>query len=111
MEVESYLNNLSTVDSKSYEIVKHIKSKIHAIHPNVKEKIMYGGIVFFIDDEMVSGVFVRKKHISLEFGNGYLMDDPQKYLEGKGKFRRHLKIRNAEDLTSKDISFYINQVI
>ncbi len=40
-------------------------------------------------DEDFGGLFVRKRHISFEFGKGFLMDDPNKILEGKGKYRRH----------------------
>ncbi len=39
---------------------------------------MYGGIMFSLDDDF-GGIFVRKNHISFEFGNGFAMDDPDKF--------------------------------
>ena len=52
-----------------------------------EEEIKYGGLVYIIDNRLFSGIFLRNNHISIEFDNG-----ADKLLEGKGKFRRHLKI-------------------
>ena len=38
-----------------------------------------------------------------------MITDPDKYLEGDGKYRRHLKIINKKDIKSKKVESYINQ--
>jgi len=65
--------------------------------------------VIFIDAELICGIFIRKKHISLEFSFGMMMSDPDNYLEGKGKHRRHLKIFDKKDIKNKKVEFYATQ--
>ena len=49
-------------------------------------------------NQLICGVFVYKKHISIEFSKGYLLQDLSKKLQGSGKFRRHLKIKTQYDV-------------
>lgn len=72
---------------------------------------MCGGILFSLDSEDFSGLFVRQKHISFEFSKGFLMKYFNKFLEGSGKFRRHLKIRTKEDIKNKKIEFFVKQAL
>ena len=110
-KVQNFLNDLKVVDPLAYSIVLEIRDIIFKVHPEVDEKMMYGGIVFFNKDEMFSGLFARKNHITLEFSNGYLMKDPDNFLEGKGKYRRHLKILNKRDIVTKQTANFIKQAI
>jgi len=70
--------------------------------------MMYGGIMFSLEDDF-GGLFVRKNHVSFEFGSGVTMDDPDNILEGIGKFRRHLKIRSLADIKDKKVEFFVEQ--
>lgn len=38
-----------------------------------------------------------------------MIPDPDKYLEGNGKYRCHLKIIDREDTKNKKVETYINQ--
>lgn len=57
------------------------------------------------------GLFVSKNHVSFEFGDGSKMKDPDNFLEGTGKFRRHLKLKSSNDVKDKDVSFFVAQVV
>ncbi|MDX9800282.1 MAG: DUF1801 domain-containing protein [Spirochaetia bacterium] len=54
---------------------------------------------------------MRKNHIFFEFINGYQFNDPQKILEGTGKFRRHLKIMSIADVEIKEVDFFVKQAL
>ena len=110
-KVDEFLISLSAIDKGKFETVNKLRQILFETHPNISEKIMYGGIVFFSGKDMFSGVFVYKEHVSIEFSNGYLMNDPDHKLEGKGKFRRHLKIKASQDLSTKDVSFFVSQAL
>ena len=73
--------------------------------PDAKEEIKYGGLVFIINDILFCGIFVRKKHISVEFVKGAEMQDPDNFLEGSGKFGRHIKIFQYEDVKNKKVEY------
>ena len=70
---------------------------------------MYGGIIFTIPDRMFCGLFLRNKHVSVEFDLGYLLKDTEKHLEGSGQYRRHLKIFNKKDIRIKKTEEFILQ--
>lgn len=110
-EVQSFLNGIKMVDGEKYKSLIEIREIVFETFPEAKEKFMYGGIVFFLNSELFSGIFVNKKHITIEFSNGHLMKDPYDRLEGKGKYRRHLKILKREDVLSKQTAFFIKQAV
>ena len=37
------------------------------------------------------------------------MSDPDNFLEGTGKYRKHLKIFQKEDIKNKKVEYYIKQ--
>lgn len=71
---------------------------------------MYGGIMFSSGFDF-GGVFLRKNHISFEFGFGVRFNDPDGVLEGTGKSRRHLKLRSLEDIEIKKVAYFVEQAL
>lgn len=108
-KVQNFLNDLEDFNNPQYLIIQELRKIVFEVCPQVEEKMMYGGIMFFIPEDF-GGVFVRKQHISFEFTEGYLMNDPDKKLEGTGKFRRHLKIRSLDEVKEKNVMFFVKQI-
>ncbi|MCF7797358.1 MAG: DUF1801 domain-containing protein [Lentisphaeria bacterium] len=109
--VQKFLDEIELIDAEKADALIGIREIILNHFPKTDERIMYGGIVFFLDDEMYSGLFLNKKHVTLEFSRGFLMEDPNRVLEGKGKYRRHLKILTKDDVLSKGVSFFVKQAV
>ncbi len=107
--VQAFLDELQASDPEKSIIVQQLRRMVITCYPKVNERIMYGGIMFSLEEDC-GGLFVRKNHISFEFGQGFAMDDPKKILEGAGKFRRHLKIRSWEEIKKKDVAFFVKQI-
>ena len=108
-EVQEFLKKLNTVNHDHYELVSELRRRTVSINSNVSERMMYGGIMFSFQGD-VGGIFAYKNHVTFEFGNGYLFKDPDHTLEGKGKYRRHLKFGSLEELQKSNIDFYIKQM-
>jgi len=111
VEVQKFLDEIKIVDAEKSDILIETRQIIFNFFPKTDERIMYGGIVFFLNDEMFSGLFLNKKHVTLEFSKGFQMKDPHDFLEGRGKYRRHLKIRTMEDLVNNDVRFFVQQAV
>ena len=109
--VRNFLNDLKAFDHSKFEIIIEIRELIFDTYQELEEKVMYGGIIFFLKSEMFGGLFAYKNHVSLEFSNGFLMEDPNEQLEGQGKYRRHLKIKNREDIITKEVAYYVKQAV
>ena len=108
-KVQELISDIEMYHPDKIKLLMELRGLIFHHHPKTKERVMYGGIMFSLTNDY-GGIFVRKKHISLEFIDGVEFEDPDKILEGKGKFRRHLKIRSLEDVEIKKISFYVKQI-
>lgn len=108
--VQEFLNGVMMSDPEKYDSLNEMRQMVFNLFPKAGERIMYGGIMFSMNEEDFCGLFVRKNHISFEFSNGSLMKDRNKYLEGTGKFRRHLKIRSNSDIKEKEVVSFIKQV-
>ena len=111
IKVQDFLNGIMLSDPEKYKSLMEMRKIAFEVYPDQDERMMYGGIIFSTNSEHFSGLFVRKNHISFEFSNGFKMKDPHKKLEGKGKFRRHLKILRYEDIKNKDVVFFVKQAI
>jgi hypothetical protein len=109
LDIEKLLEEFELVNPELVKIMRLLRKMILEIAPVSEEKIMYGGIIYSIPERMFCGLFLRKNHISVEFDLGYLLEDKDKYLEGTGKYRRHLKIHNIEDVRLKKVDTFIKK--
>lgn len=110
-KVHEFLNKIKQEDIDKHNILAILRETVFKVYPETKERMMYGGIMFTAKGEDFGGVFVRKNHISFEFGDGVSFDDPNKLLEGTGKHRRHLKIKPGVNILNYDVEFFVKQAI
>lgn len=106
--VSEFIHDLQAHASDQYKIVKTIREIILMQKLELDESIKYGGIVYQKDNELLAGVFAYRNHVSLEMGKGSELDDIYSVLEGKGKYRRHIKFHNLSDIEEKNAEYYIN---
>jgi len=104
--VEELLEQLSQTAPTLHEIVVEVRSLVHAVAPEVEERVMYGGIVFEAPI-MFCGVFAYSRHVSVEFSRGCDLADPYGVLKGKG-VRRHLKLLEPADVESLHVREFIS---
>ncbi len=95
------------------QLTRDIDAIIGEICPGAGRRPMYGGTVFEVESgnpkTMVCGHFIYTNHVSLEFTNGYQLQDSGNVLEGKGKFRRHIKLIDSKDIQAKSVRSMIKQ--
>ena len=109
--IRDHLEELEMRDMEKAEIMLALRDELFAIFPNATEEIKYGGIVFLMEGQLFGGIFASKKHVSFEFSHGAKMKDPEKHLEGGGKYRRHLKIHSLTEIKAKQVPFFIQQAL
>ena len=107
--IECFIEDVLLVDNEKGELLISLRKIILKVNPHAQEELKYGGLVFNFNKKLICGIFIRKNHISLEFSFGMLIPDPDKYFEGSGKYRRHLKIYDKKDIKNKKVEFYVKQ--
>ncbi len=105
--IEKFLEDTKEISQEQYEIVITLREIINAINPSAAEEIKYGGLVFNVDKTLKTGIFTYKNHVSLEFSFGAGFEDEDNHLEGKGKMRRHLKIKKLDDIDNKRVKNFV----
>ena len=108
-KIDNFIQDILSLDEDKGRIVLSLRELVLEIAPNAEEEIKYGGLVFVSDNRLFCGVFLRKNHISVEFDKGVELRDPENFLEGSGKNRRHLKIFQQEDVKNKKVEYYVSQ--
>lgn len=106
-KIEQFIADTSELNPVHGEIVSALRTVVREVNPDAEEGFKYGGIVFNRDSDLITGIFVRKAHISLEFSYGAGFDDPKKILEGTGKLRRHIKIRELGEIETKGVREFV----
>ena len=108
--VNTFLEETNLLNGEQFNILQKLRAIVFKIYPKTEERMMYGGIMFSLEEDF-GGIFVRKNHVSFEFGTGFKMKDPNKLLEGTGKFRRHLKIRSFSEVEDKNVDYFVKQAV
>ncbi len=107
-QVAAWLGDIRFADETLYGIVEYLRTMILGLDGTMCEEVKYGGLLFG-GAQAFCGVFVYRAHVSLEFGEGASLSDPHKILEGKGKFRRHVKFRHLADIETKCVAEILRQ--
>lgn len=109
VRIKKLLQDFGFVNPELGKTIRLLRKMVQSIAPDSQEKVMYGGIIFYKGDRMFCGLFLRKNHISIEFDLGYLLKDKNEYLEGTGKYRRHLKIHNKDEVKIKKVEKFVKE--
>ena len=100
--------------SEADSIQSAVKKLVKELSPDARYVKKYGGEMIVPnsdDDSFVGGIFVYKKHVSLEFSQGASFDDSREFLEGEGKERHHLKLQSVEDVKNKNARAFLRQAL
>lgn len=107
-KVNHFLEDIQFQSSEKFEILTALRPLVKGSNPEIYEDIKYGGLVYLYSGELLGGIFVYKNHLSIEFGKGSELADPDGILEGQGKYRRHIKIASINEIESKQVKHFVN---
>lgn len=107
-KVRRLMEDIRLANPENGELADRAREAVRAVIPEAAEKVMYGGFMFSAPSPFC-GVFAYTAHVSVEFGAGARLADPHGVLEGKGKGRRHIKLRSVNDIDAKHLVEYVRQ--
>lgn len=110
-KIADLMADIQALSPERHQMALQVRDYFLKFAPDLVEEIKYGGLVFFREKELVGGIFFYKKHVSIEFSYGATLSDPHSVLEGKGKFRRHIKLMSTHDIAAKNIEHYIEETL
>ena len=105
--VEAVLAEIRLLGEEQFQIVEAVRTLMKKSVRPLSEEVKYGGILFASGPHF-GGVFAYKEHVSVEFGHGAAIKDPDGVLEGGGKNRRHIKLECVSDISTKKLDKYLS---
>ena len=97
-EVDEYL--IKKAHPMNAEI-QRVREIILGVHPQMQETIKWSSPTFIYKGNMASYFMNAKKHVSLMFHKGALIQDKTGLLEGEGKEGRTAKFANMEEIEKR----------
>ncbi|MFY0662663.1 MAG: DUF1801 domain-containing protein [Shimia sp.] len=96
-------------------IIDALEEMVAEVAPELHGRHMYGGQMLEheagVAATAVGGYFGYNAHVSFEFSHGARLSDPNGHLEGKGKARRHVKLRSVADIKAKGCAGFLAQAV
>ncbi|WP_258104376.1 DUF1801 domain-containing protein [Marinoscillum sp. MHG1-6] len=97
-EVDTYLKNKAHPMTPEIQRVREI---ILETHPDIIETIKWSSPTFIYKGNMASYFMNAKKHVSLMFHKGALIDDRTGLLQGDGKEGRTAKFASMKEIENR----------
>ena len=110
-KIADFMADIQSLSVETYELAVAARDLHFEYASDLTEDIKYGGLVFFRGKDLLGGIFIYKEHISIEFSYGINLSDPCSVLEGKGKLRRHIKLRALGDIEAKNVAHYVKEAV
>ncbi len=102
-------------DHTKAQIVEMLRELVIDMAPDADFRPMYGGtIIELVKDDpksRIGGFYAYADYVSFEFAKGHSFLDPRSVLEGSGKFRRHVKLYDHNDIETKGCGSFLQQAL
>lgn len=79
--------------------------------PRLSETVKWGNGCWVGEEWPVVFLHAERDHLQFGFFSGALLSDPKKLLQGKGKFVRHVKIYEPQDIDQPSLTKLIKQAV
>lgn len=106
MPVDEFILKL---DGNVREILLKVRAIVEECVEETPQKIKWNALCFLKGDRPFVGIAPYTNHVSLIFDRGAEMEDETGVLEGDGKFRRHIKLRDTEDVAKLPLREYVRR--
>jgi len=89
---------LSRLEPRTRADVEEATALVKGVDPRLTQAIKWGRLTFAVEDNWhhwLCGIAVTQKRNSLVFHKGVLLDDPERLLDGTGRYVRQLPLASA----------------
>jgi hypothetical protein len=83
---------------KNRSIIRTLRTFVKRVAPGLEESVKWGNGCWVMGNVPVAYVYSGPEYVQFGFFRGSRLKDPQRILEGKGQYVRHIKVRKASDI-------------
>jgi hypothetical protein len=94
---------------KNRSIIRGLRTFVKRLAPELQESVKWGNGCWVKGKMPVAYVYSAPDYVQFGFFRGSRLKDPQRLLEGKGQYVRHIKVRKASDIDEDAFSLLLRQ--
>jgi uncharacterized protein YdhG (YjbR/CyaY superfamily) len=98
------------VQPEHQAVVALLRKRMRELAPEATELISYG-IPAWKRNGILAVLSPTKKDVTLAFSRGAEFEDKHGRLQGVGKVSKHLKLKDAKDVSKTVLAYYVRQAL
>ena len=105
----SFNDYLKDQNPKNRAVIGALRRFVKQVQPKLTEAVKWGNGCWIGTNHPVAYVYSATGYIQFGFFNGSSLKDPKGLLEGKGKYVRHIKVRDASEIDERAFAALLKQ--
>ena len=105
----SFNDYLKDQNPKNQAIIGALRRFVKRVEPKLTETVKWGNGCWVGSNGPVAYVYSATGYVQFGFFNGASLEDPKGLLEGKGKYVRHTKVREAFEIDERAFAALLKQ--
>ena len=94
---------------KNRSIIRTLRAFVKLVAPGLQESVKWGNGCWVIGSRPVAYVHSAPDYVQFGFFHGSGLKDPQRILEGKGQYVRHIKVCKHSDIDEDAFKMLLRQ--
>jgi hypothetical protein len=94
---------------RNQAIIRALRRLVKRVEPELQEAVKWGNGCWIGSKGPVAYVYSAAGYVQFGFFRGSSLNDPKGLLEGKGKFVRHTKVRDAAGVDERAFAALLRQ--
>lgn len=95
--------------AKNRAVIRALRALVKRVAPELRESVKWGNGCWITDDANVAYVYSADDHVQFGFFAGAALKDPERLLQGSGKYVRHVKLRKLADIDERALAALVRQ--
>ena len=94
---------------KNRAVIRALRAFVARVAPKLDESVKWGNGCWVLGTAPVAYVYSAPDHVQFGFFRGASLVDPERLLQGKGAYVRHVKVRQPADIDAAAFSALLRQ--
>jgi len=94
---------------KNRSIIRTLRTFVKRVAPGLEESVKWGNGCWVMGSVPVAYVYSAADYVQFGFFRGSSLKDPQRILEGKCQYVRHIKVRKASGIDEEAFRMLLRQ--
>ena len=107
----SFDQYLADQSPRNQNVIRGLRKFVKATTPQLQESVKWGNGCWVQGKAPVAYVYSAPDHVQFGFFAGSALKDPNRLLQGQGKFVRHIKVRKRSDIDERAFQSLLRQAV